>query len=134
MDTALNVLALLNANKLLLGVSGLMVNLGSRFVMSDYMSPGQQRFMSGAVVKRLVVFCMCFVATRDLLLSAALTLAVVVLVEGLLHEGSRFCVLPGVCTTNPVSAITRRAGERVAVSALAPSQARSGKNRPNRLP
>jgi hypothetical protein len=119
MNTASVLLAQLNANKLLIGVSGLLVNLGSRFVLSDYMSPGQQRYMAGPAVKRVVVFCMCFVATRDLLLSVALSLAVIVLVEGLLHEESRFCVLPGVCNRNPVSALTRRAGERKALGALA---------------
>jgi hypothetical protein len=83
-----------NSSKLLWGLTSVMLNLGSRFLITD-VTPAQQRIFQHPVYKRLVVFCMMFAATRDVLLSVTLSCIVIVLLEGLLNEGSRFCVLPG---------------------------------------
>lgn len=75
------------------GMAALAVNLGARFVAADFLSPEQQRFMAAPVVRRVVLFCMCFMVTHNLVLSTVLTASLIVLVEGLLRPGSRFCLL-----------------------------------------
>lgn len=82
-----------NASPLAWGAAALVVNLGARFVSTEFLSPEQQRAIASPVARRLVLFCMAFLVTHNLLLSAALATVVVVLLEGLLRPGSRFCVL-----------------------------------------
>lgn len=84
----------LNASKLMWGLAAVVVNIGSRFVVGD-LTPLQQRVFSNPLFKRLAIFCMCFMATRDVLVSICLALAVLLVLELLLHEKSRFCLAPG---------------------------------------
>ncbi len=87
-------LAHINASKLLAGVTSMAFNFGSRALIGE-LTPAQQRLFQHPVVKRVVVFCMYFIATRDFTTSIALGLATIVALEFLLNEGSRFCVIPG---------------------------------------
>lgn len=103
----------LTAQKVLLGLIGLTVNLGGRFIMADYLTPLQQRAFRSPLVKRAVIFCMAFLACRDLVVAAGLTLAVVVLFEGLLSENSRFCLVPGAASFATPAALSLPAMPRV---------------------
>ncbi len=121
-----SVLANLNASKVLLGLSGVMVNIGSKAVINEYLTPLQEQALKGAAVRRVVVFCMFFLATRDLLLAAALATAFVVMVEGLLNERSRFCVLPGTRTRALPQTVTLPPAARHAAAAMAAALHASG--------
>ena len=90
----MNVLAHVNASKLLVGAASLMLNFGSRALIGE-LTATQQRAFQHPMVKRLVVLCMYFVFTRDLMLSAGMALVTIVSLEALFNEGSRFCVMPG---------------------------------------
>lgn len=77
-------------------VSGLvmiMLNVGTSYLMQDLM-PLAQRVFAYVWVRRLVFFAIFFTATRDLVASVLLTLAFVLLVDVLLNERSKYCVLP----------------------------------------
>ena len=106
--------ASLSGSKLVWGAAAIVANLGSRFIISE-LTPAQQSVLSSPAFKRVALFCMIFIPTRDLLLAACLTVAVSALLEGLLHEGSRFCVLPE-CL---------RRGERVAPPSNLPIASRA---------
>lgn len=84
----------LNASKVVLGMSALTFNFGSRFVLAD-LTPAQQSLMQHPIVKRVIIFCMYFVTTRDVLMSITLALVTIVALEVLLNEGSKFCIMPG---------------------------------------
>lgn len=84
----------LNNNKVLWAVTMLIFNVGSRFVLTD-ITIEHEWILTHAVFKRLVVFCMFFVATRDIVLSVILTIAFIVLFNYLLHEQSSLCIIPG---------------------------------------
>jgi hypothetical protein len=89
-----SLLMTLNTSKLLWGATAIVFNLGSRFLITD-ITPAQQRIFQHPVYKRIVIFCMLFAATRDVLMAAALAGVLIVVLEGLLNETSRFCIIPG---------------------------------------
>lgn len=107
--------ASLSGSKLVWGAAAIVANLGSRFIIAE-LTPAQQGVLSSTAFKRVALFCMIFLPTRDLLLAACLTVAVSALLEGLLHEGSRFCVLPE---------CLRRGGERIAPPSNLPIASRA---------
>jgi hypothetical protein len=86
----------INGSKLAWGAAALCVNLGARYLMQD-VTPLQERIMTHFVFKRLVLFCIVFLTTRDLLMSAAITALFWILVDHLLNDSSRFCIAPGIC-------------------------------------
>jgi ABC-type multidrug transport system fused ATPase/permease subunit len=86
-------LALLNNSKLFTGLTMIMMNMGSRYVLAD-ISQMQEQIMKHALFKKLILFCMFFVGTRDVLLAAILTFAFSAIVHGLLNEHSRYNLLP----------------------------------------
>jgi hypothetical protein len=85
--------ASLSGSKLMWGVAAIVANMGSRFIIGE-LTPAQQGVLRNPAFKRVALFCMIFMPTRDVLLSVALTVVVSALLEGLLNEGSRYCVLP----------------------------------------
>lgn len=93
MDAVAALAAQLNTSKAFAGVTMLLLNVGSRHVVAD-VSAAQERLLSHALAKRVVLFCMLFVATRDVVMAAALTTALVLLADTVLNERSRYCLLP----------------------------------------
>jgi len=83
----------LNDNKLLLGLMMIFMNIGSRFVVID-LSETQKELLSNSILRQVLIFCIAFVATRDLIVALLLTAVFVILVDGLFHEGSPLYILP----------------------------------------
>lgn len=88
-----NLLMVLNQNKIMWGVSMLLLNIGSRYVIAD-LGKSHEYILTSQIVKKLVVMSMFFVATRDLLTSFLLTIAYILIVDGVLHDKKHFCLLP----------------------------------------
>ena len=86
------VIANVSANKITWGVASLIVSMGSRFVMGD-LTPKQQELFHNPVVKRVVIFCILYMPTRDLLLAACLTVVACTLMEHVLNEESPYYCL-----------------------------------------
>jgi hypothetical protein len=89
----MEVLTALASNKMFIGFAMLMMNMGSRFVIMD-IGKAHEALLTNPIVKKIVVFCMFFVATRDIMVAAILSFAFSVIVHGLLHEKSRFSMIP----------------------------------------
>jgi hypothetical protein len=92
--------AALSGSKLVWALAALLANVGSRFVVGE-LTPAQQGVLRHPAFKRLVLFCMIFIPTRDVLLSACLTVAASALLESLMNEGSQYCVLPDCLRRRP---------------------------------
>lgn len=60
----------------------LLINVGSRFVTHEF-SHSDEEYQQNILLRRLTVFAICFVGTRDLLVSILLTAGFVVLASGL---------------------------------------------------
>lgn len=84
---------LLNNNKILWGATMLLLNFGSRFVVAD-LGKFHESILANQFVKKIIVFSMFFVATRDIITAILLTLVYIFIIDGLLHEKRKFCIVP----------------------------------------
>jgi hypothetical protein len=89
----LEIIDLLNNNKVLWGVTMLMLNVGSRYVVAD-LGKFHESVLSNEYVKKIIVFCMFFVATRDVTTAFLLTVLYILVIDGIFHEKRKFCIVP----------------------------------------
>lgn len=80
-------------NKLFTGLIILLMNIGSKYVLIE-LSPTQEALVRNLISRQLLIFCMVWLGTKDLILSLALTAIFHVLTTYLFNEQSRFCVIP----------------------------------------
>lgn len=129
--SAAGALAAANGSRLAWGLASILFNLGARTIFGE-LTPAQTAIARHPLVRRAAVVCMCFLATRDWLLSVAMGAVLVLLLDGLLDERSRLCVLPGgLChrqraRLGPLGAVSPGAPplrqlERHVLSAVAPA-------------
>jgi hypothetical protein len=83
----------MNSSKLMIGFAMIIFNIGSKYLILD-MSKTQEKFFKNIIIRRLTLFCIFFVATRDMMSSLILTAVFVVLAHGVFNEESKFSVLP----------------------------------------
>jgi len=82
----------LSTNKMFVGLTMILMNMGSRFIVGE-ISPAQQAFLGHYLVKPLIVFCMFFVPTRDVIVSIMLTFAFFFVVNNLMNEHKNVNIL-----------------------------------------
>lgn len=75
-------------NKFFVGTAILIVNMGSRYVISDAIAV-HEKLLQHKLVKQIVIFSIVFVATRDIMTSIMLTFAFNV-VSSLLNSKSKY--------------------------------------------
>ncbi len=63
---------MLNENKYFIGLMMIMVNIGSRFIIEE-LNDDQRRFINNPYFRRIVVFSVIFMATRDIITSFIIT-------------------------------------------------------------
>jgi|UniRef100_A0A6C0BE16 type IV secretory pathway VirB3-like protein len=83
----------LNGNKFFWGVTMLLLNFGSRFVIGD-LGKVHEQILANEFVKKIITFSLFFVATRDIVIAFVLTILYIVIIDGILHEKRRFCMIP----------------------------------------
>ncbi len=89
----LQLLSLANNNRVIWGLTMLLMNLGARYIAAD-LGKSHEKIFSSQFVKKLIIFSLFFVATRDILLSFLLSILYVIIIDGILHENSKFCIVP----------------------------------------
>jgi hypothetical protein len=82
----------INANTYLAGIAMIMFNIGSRYLVVD-MSKSTEVLLKTKIMRRLTLFSIFFVGTRDVLASLLLTTVFVIMTMGLFNENSRYFVL-----------------------------------------
>lgn len=71
----------LSDNKFFLGVMLIVLNIGSRHLVDEY-STIPEEYNRNIVLRRIAIFAVCFVGTRDLVTSLLLTAGFVILAQG----------------------------------------------------
>lgn len=71
----------LNNSKLFLGVMLILLNIGSRYLV-DELSTNPDEYNRNIVLRRIAVFAVCFVGTRDLVTSILLTAGFIIIAQG----------------------------------------------------
>ena len=70
-----------NNNKLFLGVMLILLNIGSRHLV-DELSTNPDEYSLNLVLRRVAIFAVCFVGTRDLVVSLLLTAGFIIIAQG----------------------------------------------------
>ena len=83
----------LNGSKYFAGIMMLLMNLGARNIAME-LSEMHEKILGHKFIRRLLVFVLVFYATRDVKVSIIITIAFIILVSGIFHEDSEFCILP----------------------------------------
>lgn len=86
-------LATFNNSKFLLGVTMLLLNVGSRYVELGF-SKTQEQALRNGLGREIFIFAVVFMGTRDIIISIMMTASFIVLSDYLLNERSRFCIMP----------------------------------------
>ena len=84
--------AVLNNSKFFAGLTMLAVNLGSKYLAHE-LSDGQQELFNNKIIRRVVLFTVLFMATKDIYVSLILTAVFIILVSGLFNENSKYCII-----------------------------------------
>ena len=71
----------LNDNKFFLGIMLLTLNLGSRHLVDEF-SANPEEYSRNLILRRFAVFAVCFVGTRDIIVSILLTAAFIIISTG----------------------------------------------------
>ncbi len=74
-------LDVLNNNKLFLGIMLIVLNIGSRHLVDEF-STSEEEYSRNLVLRRIAVFAVCFVGTRDIIVSLILTSAFIIIATG----------------------------------------------------
>jgi len=69
----------------------LLLNIGGRFLSLE-ISKEQEKFLSTPLVRRFLLFAVLFVATRNILIAAGLTVVMVLIIGYLFNENSDLCL------------------------------------------
>lgn len=88
-DTIKNI----NGSKLLVGISLLLINVGSKYVEMNF-SKTQEEALRNGLGRELLIFAMLFMGTHDIIISILMTAAFIVLSNYLFNENCRYCIIP----------------------------------------
>mgnify|MGYP001319934098 CR=1 FL=1 len=88
-----NSIGLLNNSSLFNAFITLIMNLGSRYISIDLCN-FQEKILSSFIVRKLCIFAIFWMATRDIILSLLLTILFTFIVSGLFNSNSFLCILP----------------------------------------
>jgi hypothetical protein len=83
----------INTNPYFAGVSLLMLNLGSRYVVGD-IGHFLDNILKHDITKKFIIWALFFVGTRDVIKSLVLTIVFTIIVYGLFNEKSRYSLVP----------------------------------------
>ena len=82
-----------NNNRYLAGIAMILFNVGSRYLVVD-MNKNTENLLKTKLMRRITLFSIFFIATRDLITSFVLTTAFLVMTMNLFNEESQYCILP----------------------------------------
>jgi hypothetical protein len=79
----------LNESKIFLGITMLVLNIGSKYIVAE-IGDFHERLLDNDLVKRFILFSLFFVATHDVVLALLLTFVFSCIVYGFFHEKSKY--------------------------------------------
>ena len=79
-DSLKESLSCINENKYIIGLTMIMLNIGARFII-DELDDDLRSLVTNTYIRRIVIFCSFFMATRDLFTALTLTIVFVILIN-----------------------------------------------------
>ena len=81
MKGKLGALDAINTNKFFIGVMMILLNIGSRHLVDEF-SGSEEEYKRNILLRRIAIFAVCFIATRDIIHSTLLTAGYVIIASG----------------------------------------------------
>jgi quinol-cytochrome oxidoreductase complex cytochrome b subunit len=78
--------SMMNENKLFVGLMVVVVAVGGRFIIEE-LNESQKQIIHNTWVRRLFVFGVCFMATRDICISSIITMIFIIIVSEFTNTG-----------------------------------------------
>jgi hypothetical protein len=72
---------ILNNSKLFVGIMMILLNIGSRHLVDEF-STEPDEYTRNIILRRLAIFAVCFVGTRDIVTSLLLTAGFIIIAQG----------------------------------------------------
>jgi hypothetical protein len=88
----IELLTALNTNKFFVGISLLLMNFGVRHAIGD-LTKFQEQVLKSDLARKVIMFCVFFVGTRDVLVAIMLTFAFYFVVYGIFNENNKVNVI-----------------------------------------
>lgn len=82
-----------NGSRFFWGMSMIMVNMGSRYIIGD-LTKFHEVILTNEYVKIVILFCMFFMGSRDIVVALCLTFAFTIVIQTWLNEKSKYNLLP----------------------------------------
>ena len=89
----------INSNKYFYGIMMILLNMGSKYIEMDLVND-HRNFLSSKLLRRLAIFTMAFIATRDIVASLIITASFIIIVLNLFNTASEYCILSKNITEN----------------------------------
>jgi hypothetical protein len=83
----------INTSKLFIGITMIMLNVGSKYVDFKF-TKGQEKLLKEGLAREILIFAIVFMGTRDVLYAILLTAAFIILSEYTFNEKSKYCIIP----------------------------------------
>ena len=81
----------LSMNPWLAGICYVVLNLAGKHIAMN-LTPEQEKLLGSVWLRPVIIFCLCFVATRNLVTAFWLTIMFMIVFYVILYEGSPFCL------------------------------------------
>jgi len=88
-----NIINSINTNKYFYGILMILLNIGSRYIEIKF-SKSQKQILGSKMLRRILIFTVCFISTRDIIVSLILTASFIIIVLNLFNDESEYCILP----------------------------------------
>lgn len=75
----------LSDSKYFLGVIMVLFNIGAKYIIEE-LTPKQKELLNTKIVRRIIIFCSFFIATKDILASITLTLIFVLFISNMFDD------------------------------------------------
>ena len=83
----------LNSSNFFIGIMMIILNIGSKYIEID-LGKNQKQLLNNKVMRRILIFTIVFIATKDILTSLIVTAVFIILVLNLFNHDSSMCILP----------------------------------------
>jgi hypothetical protein len=81
----------INESKLFIGISMILLNIGSKYVDFKFTKTQEQMLRNG-IAREIVIFTIVFMGTRDITYAILLTAAFIILSEYIFNDKSKYCL------------------------------------------
>ena len=99
-----HVAGVLNSSTLFAGIMMLLLNVGSRYIVHEF-SEDDTEYRQNILIRRICIFAVCFVGTKDFITSLILTAGFVIISSGL-FRGKGEVSREGMATLSEVGALS----------------------------